>query len=219
MQTATTLLDGRILLAGGFDGSGYVTGAEIYDATSGRFSGTGSLHVGRVNATATRLTDGRVLIAGGDQGTGGEGGGAARIFSSAEVYDPATGKFATTGAMTHRRTNAAATLLTSGQVLVAGGYDDPIGGLATAELYDPVTGHWSKTGSMAVVRSSFSATLLDNGNALVVGGTVNSPGAELYDSATGKFSATGSIIYYDAAVRLLDGRLFLPGVPSELYWP
>jgi len=67
----------------------------------------------RENHSATLLPNGKVLIAGG-YGTNG--------LSTAEVYDPATGAWAPTGAMTTNRYYHTATLLFSGKVLVTGGY-------------------------------------------------------------------------------------------------
>ena len=52
-----------------------------------------------------------------------------------------------------------ATLLPSGQVLVAGG-DNQIGSPASAELYDPATDSWSPAGSMSTARGDYTATLL-----------------------------------------------------------
>ena len=77
---------------------------------------------------ATLLPDGMVLAAGG-YGEGGSGD----ILGSAELYDPATGTFTGTGDMINARAQHTATLLTTGKVLVAGGWLDY---LASAELYD-----------------------------------------------------------------------------------
>jgi hypothetical protein len=60
--TATLLLDGRVLVAGGGSNG---TSAELYDPATGTWSPTGSMSVGRAGFTATRLADGRVLVAGG----------------------------------------------------------------------------------------------------------------------------------------------------------
>ena len=54
--------------------------------------------------------------------------------SSAELYDPATGTWSETASMIEARFAHTATLLSSGKVLVAGGYGS--GPLSTAELDD-----------------------------------------------------------------------------------
>jgi Galactose oxidase, central domain len=59
-----------------------------------------------------------------------------------------------------------ATLLRSGEVLVAGG----TGPTATAELYDPARGKWSSTASPNTARYYHTATRLRNGSVLVAGG-------------------------------------------------
>ena len=63
-HTATKLLDGRVLVAGGLGGTALAT-AEIYDPSSGTFSTTGAMAVTRYDHEAILLYDGRVLIAGG----------------------------------------------------------------------------------------------------------------------------------------------------------
>ncbi|MGO8968613.1 MAG: kelch repeat-containing protein [Myxococcaceae bacterium] len=114
-----------------------------------------------------------------------------------------------------------ATLLSSGEVLVAGGADCLIcicpPDLASAELFDPSSGTWSSAGSMAGPRISHTATWLPSENVLVAGGEGAGPdggvvdpivlsSAELYDVATGTFSLTGSL----AEARSGHTATFLP---------
>jgi len=70
-----------------------------------------------------------VLVAGGMP----VGGGAS---PSAEIYDPASGVWSDTGSLNIGRYDHTATLLSSGMVLVAGGYVSGAAS-ASAELYDP----------------------------------------------------------------------------------
>jgi Galactose oxidase, central domain/Kelch motif len=208
--TATLLLDGRVLVAGGFDDVQHLLAAEIYDPATGTFSPTGSMTLDREYATATLLKDGRVLIV----------GGAGDPIDTAELYDPATGKFSRTGSPAVGRQFHTATLLKDGRVLIVGG-----GETNTAELYDPATEKFSRTGSMAGIRYFHTATLLDDGRVLVLGGrtrgtsTDGSPeeglaSAEVYDPATGKFSSTGSMSRPregHTATLLPGGRVLVAG--------
>ena len=102
----TLLDDGRVLVAGGFVrtngigpplGGHYSAGAEIYDPTSDTWSPTGQLATGRAGHAAVLLEDGRVLVAGGQ--TVVAPGRPPVTLNSAEIYDPATGAWTTTGSM------------------------------------------------------------------------------------------------------------------------
>src|SRR6266478_1778290 len=77
-----------------------------------------------------------------------------------------------------------ATLLSSGQVLLAGGGGDPIfNGVVSAEIYDPATHAWNPVSSMSTPRVAHAAVLLPNGKVLVAGGAnndTNLASAELY---------------------------------------
>jgi Galactose oxidase, central domain len=216
--TATLLLDGRVLIAGG---SGYdaARSAELYDPTTGRFSQTGSMTRGHEVGTATLLLDGRVLIVGDWEYVSRTN----RLESaSADLYDPKTGTFTRTGSLPASRHFHTATRLLDGRVLIAGGETPSEGmGTATSELYDPKTATFSPTGSMTTPRIFHTATLLHDGRVLMAGGNGDSS-AEIYDPVTGTFSSTGSMeIDRDHTATLLrDGRVLVVGdVGAELYDP
>ncbi len=223
-HTATLLLDGRVLLAGGSTpgSEGVVATAELYDPRTGTFGPTGSMTTARENHTATLLPDGRVLVTG---GYGAEIYYAAPL-ASAEIYDPKTGTFAPTGSMTTARGHHTASLLPDGRVLVVGGspggYLEATGyvwlALDSAELYDPMTGSFAPTGSMTTARYAHAATLLRDGRVLIAGGFEESThglvAAELYDPTTGTFSPTGPMTTgrgSATALLLPDGRVLVAG--------
>jgi hypothetical protein len=64
-HTATLLKDGRVLIAGGYNGDGILSTAELYDPATGTFSQPGNMSMYRDGHAATLLRDGRVLITGG----------------------------------------------------------------------------------------------------------------------------------------------------------
>ena len=232
--TATLLLDGRVLIAGGGAGpsGNAVASAEIYDPATRAFTPTASMTTPRDGHAAVRIPDGRVLISGGANCCQTYGSHAEQTLASAELFDPSTGTFARTGAMTIARAGHSAVLLGNGLVLILGGGNMGDPDNAPAELYDPTTGTFAKTGAAAVPRWGFSATLLADGRVLVTGGDgwhggpggANLPlaSAELYDPATGKFSMTGSMGVQRAeftATLLLTGRVLVAGGRSQPIGP
>ena len=169
-HTATLLPNGQVLVAGGDDTFNYVSlaSAELYDPATGVWTPTGSLGAARDSHTATLLPNGQVLVAGGEEDERVEDNGYMPL-ASAELYDPATGAWTPTGNLSIERSFHTATLLSSGQVLVAGGISN--GGYPScAEVYDPATGAWTLAGNLATARADHTATLLSNGQVLITGG-------------------------------------------------
>jgi hypothetical protein len=178
------------------------------------FVATGSMATARTGATATLLNSGKVLVAGGLDSTG-------KALVSAELYDPATRTFSTTGPMGTARAYFAATLLcnlssppcSDGRVLLTGGLDASGNILQSAELYDPTTGTFSPTATpMQFVHSSHTATLLNTGKVLVAGW--GNAFAELFDPATKTFTQTGSMVTArvgHTATLLKNGKVLVIG--------
>jgi hypothetical protein len=217
--TATLLSDGKVLVAGGIDASGWVTSAELYDPETGSWTATGSMRTPRAGHTATLLSDGKVLVTGGINGASGS-------LASAELFDPATGSWTAARRMHSTRLHATATLLPGGMVLVAGGdVSDGWGEYtSSAELYDPSTGTWTTTENMTTPRGRHTATLLSDGNVLVAGGVIGvadgvigsavAASAELYDPSTGTWTASASMSTARmgiTATLLLDGKVLVAG--------
>jgi hypothetical protein len=225
-HTATLLANGKVLIAGGADQDPTGTGlasAELYDPSTGTFTQTGSMAVGRFLHTATLLQNGKVFIVGGALTSTSD------PVATAEVYDPATGTFTMTGAMATAREQHTATLLADGRVLIVGGATSAGAGdpTATAEVYDPSTGSFSVTGSMAEARTYHTATLLPSGEVLVAGGGDENSTAEVYDPATGAFSITGGMgigrsghtatLLPNGSVLVAGGGIFAGLASAELY--
>jgi len=224
LHTATLLLDGRALIAGGV--SSYSTAnaessAELYDPVAGVFVATGSMSTPRDSHTATLLPNGKVLIAGG----GPRINGAGYSLASAELFDPATGTFAATGSMTVERYYHTAALLNNGKVLIAGGSRRLVGGspsevtfLTSAELYDPAKGTFTPTGDMnapfadTVTRLADGKVLITRGNPQGVGPYLSS--ADIYDPSIGTFTSAGYLNVNHSgpsATLLMNGKVLIAG--------
>jgi hypothetical protein len=175
-HTTTLLANGKVLVAGGYDGNNHITAsAEIYDPATGNFTPTGSMATARQDHIAMLLANGKVLVAGGTNFDGG-------ILASSELYDPATGNWTPTGRLNFARWRHTATLLCSGKVLIAGGVNRS-SSVASVEIYDPATGNWTVTGSLNNARGLHTATFLSYGLVLVAGGDSKGGGGGFLSSA------------------------------------
>ena len=200
---AALLANGRVLVPGGTTISGGVLScslpyAQIFDPANSTWSATGNMGTPRSLHTATTLNDGRVLVAGGVDCTI----YVSVVYSSAELFDPATGTWVATGSMTTARSGHTATLLNDGRVLVVSGL--------TSDIFNPATDTWAATGNLTTARSLHTATLLNNGQVLAVSGST----AEIFDPATSTWSATGNLTtahYRHTAMLLTDGRVLVAG--------
>ena len=204
-HTATLLVDGTVLIAGGAGAKGPLNSAEIFDPVAGKVTETGSLNEARTLATASMLLDieGTVLIEGGQDATGAD-------LDTAEAYDPATASFTTLTAqmITPRSGHVGLTLPYNGKVLIAGGTSNgqPV---ADNELYDPVTGTFVANDPMSVARDEFAANffaLPAVGQVLLSGGV---------DST--RHSAGADRDFFSYQTIRTDKQDYPPGSPVIIY--
>lgn len=201
-HTATLLPDGRVFVAGGqteFEAGTNLNSCEIFDPSAGTGTWTAtafSMAEARQSHTATLLDNGRVLLAGG-----------LHIFDrSSEIFDPATGAFATTAGLSTRHDGAVSALLSDGRVLLTAGTNS-----MASEAWNSAT--WT-TATMGSKRSGHTATVLPSGQVLVLGGIPDGTGAilasgEVFTPGGGTRTASVSPgTYYDAGtVQLPSGKV------------
>ena len=242
-HTATLLPNGKVLVVGGitnYDNASLVQTVELFNPTNSTWANTGALKFPRYGHTATLLANGKVLVAGGT-GTNLPNPNLTNIYPT-EVYDPATGLWATNDPLLVGRFGHTATLLTNGKVLIAAGettnYSIVTG---ECELYDPTTGNIAVTGQLPYPTANHTATLLPSGLVLAAAGDIDigSPGgvglypyfnAALFDPNTETWTLTGSLNKghdYHTATLLANGLVLVAGYATynstndsaELYDP
>jgi RHS repeat-associated protein len=212
-HTAILLQDGRVLIAGGNDGSGEMNSAEIFDPVTETFAVASSMNEARTVFAAVLLNDGRVLVAGGYLGNGQN--------TSAEIYTPIPDSVAGTWLLSNNNATGGAApaiaVLNDGRVLVTGGaYQN------TVELFDPVTDVWVSLTPLIYPRWYQTASTLPSGQVLVAGGNNGSTPsytAELYDVSANNGTGGSTLVpgaltiggWGASVVLLANGNVFLAG--------
>jgi len=209
-----------VLVAGGYDGTGYLADVRLYDPAANSWSAAAALSVQRSSHVAVALPSGKVLVAG---GYGDDGFGHLGQQATSEIYDPAANDWLPAGSLNTPRMSATATLLRNGSVILAGGVGVPstagvenTGYVFATEMYDPTLDQWAVVGPLHHARSTHSATLLPSGKILVAGGEDfgGLVTAETFDPVTQLWSLPinmGAIRLGHAAVLLSSGRVLLAG--------
>lgn len=209
-HTATLLLNGKVLVVGGYNGSNDLASAELYDPSTNAWTYTGSLTTARQDHTATLLQNGKVLVVAGKNGS--------IELDSAELYDPSSETWSSASHLLGTRRSQSAILLPNGKVFVAGGWSHSVIIDRTA-LYDPTTNTWSNGASLITGRVANTTTLLPNGKVLVAGGFPDSSteilnSTELYNPATNTWSSAAPLTTRRASATetlLPSGKVLLQG--------
>ncbi len=194
-STATTLRDGKVLVAG-------QNGAQLYDPDSGTWSAAGTMIEPRNSHTATLLRDGKVLVAGGVPPPG-----------EAELYDPDTGSWTAIPKWTanaNARFGWWASLLQDGTLLLMSD---------SVNLYDPTSGTWSTLAGPP--EFGFPKALLPDDTVLMAVEGESCTAAALYDPRSGSWTSASSMLRCESKVGLppsftplLDGTVLVAGGSS-----
>ncbi|MBI5206186.1 MAG: carboxypeptidase regulatory-like domain-containing protein [Candidatus Firestonebacteria bacterium] len=226
-----TLPDGRVILFGGH-GTGFVSlnTAEEWNPNTNTFT-TLSMNYTHDAGAIARLNDGRYLLAGGSKNLGVEPDA---NYNYSEIYNPSNNSFTpTSGNMTYPRTACKAATLTSGKVLIVGGWW--YGNVTSAdygEIFDPAYGTFTATNQVITPRSQPVVLPTNDGKAVVFGGgnlfgSMSYEQVELYDPAGNSFSVlqnnlipgeSGWFIYDQYVTQnrqLADGKYLLSAYNSS----
>ena len=137
----------------------------LYFARSKSFNVVHGTPTARVGAASAAFPDGTVLIAGGLSGSTG--------LDTAELYDPLTDLLATAGTMSTAHSFTQAVMLSTSEVLVAGGATTASGATAKADVFvrSGATGTWiAGVASMSTQRRDLAIARLSAAHALAAGG-------------------------------------------------
>jgi len=245
-HTATLLQDGRVFVCGGNNRSlRTMNWFELFDPatetwSSINFNDDSSLdftrmQFGRQHHLATLLDNGRVLITGGFHteliNANNIRGQYLRIY---EFYNPDTNtcdwEDEFDRAMLNRRYCHSATLLRSGAVFIAGGFNHEDDYHGHCEIYHPDVDTSFAVTPLSPGRIWHGAHLLADGRVLIAGGThtlnASTRDCQIYDSSTDTWTATGSMREMRKnvpTVQLPDGRILVAGnvfsKTAEVYDP
>jgi hypothetical protein len=168
---SVVLLDGRVLVPAGFQGSGAPSnGGDVYNPATSTWSPIAPLNVARSRQGAMLLPDGRVFVAFGFQGG-----------NTTELYNPVTNTWALGPPLANSsgRFNFAYQTLPNGKVMVASGQIPGPGLSRSTDIYNPATNQWEPGGLLNDVHSSGSS-LTNSYEAVVLSASPTSYVADPY---------------------------------------
>jgi hypothetical protein len=199
-HAAAAVVDGRLFVLGGFDGSGFNAVSTVWELSGPAWVDRAALP-SPVGSAAAAVIDGHIYLVGGVP----EGA----LF----VYDPAEDEWQRLADPSERREHLAAVSF-EGELWALGGRwsGDAV---SSTEVFDPSTGLWRTGPAMNEPRSGFGASVFD-GSIVVAGGEVFEP-LEALESVErligGEWMLENPLplgLHGNPLVGL-DGVLYLPG--------
>jgi hypothetical protein len=172
------LADGRVLAAGGSDGTNPITSAEIFDPRSESWSVIASMPQPRAGATAMRESSGRIVLIGGST-LNGVGSFTPNPGLDTESFDPSSRSWSV-GSEAEASNRfvllQGASQLSDGRILALIVYFGTVPE-TLAFTYDPSADFWARAPTPALLDQTPTTVRLSTGRILVVAG----PKALIYD--------------------------------------
>lgn len=217
MAASASISATEVLICGGLcaNGSGILKSANIYNSSTGQWTVAASMAYPRYGHTAVVLSDGKVFVYGGIGPNG-------VAVNTSEVYDPVAdtwtnkASFSTvTGQAFH-----SSTILSNGNVLVAGGLNASNQLLPNSAEYDPDIDTWEYATTFAALGlSSITLTALPSDKVMLIGGlgTYTDPYLEDIDSTANdaKFSGSLATYMYDSSTHLWTAKASIPDATTK----
>lgn len=230
------LQDGRVMVVGGkVPGPSGTRSVEIYDPTTNRWTAGAALNcqasipdcsnpaspfVGRYLHTATLLNNGSVLVVGGYNNG---------VFTTSELWNPATNTWTPAADLNAGRTRHTATRLSDGRVLIAGGWDESSSQrVAPVEIYGPLMNTFTTVAPLPVPVQDAAAVRLMDGRVVLFGGTEAngatgfgraSSAVQIYDPTSNTWTASQNLARPEAnpqATLLNDGTVLVTGSDTSV---
>jgi len=175
---AVSVVDGKIYVIGGFNGSNLPT-VEEYDPETDRWTKKADMPTER-NSLSTSVVNGKIYAIGG-----------MRVWpvplSTVEEYDPVADTWTKKADMLIAR-NALSTSVVNGKIYAIGGWDNVGRSVSTVEEYNPATDTWTKKAADIPTARFGLSTSVVNGKIYAIGGGLNNDvsfaATEEYDPAT-----------------------------------
>jgi len=188
---AAALPDGRLLVIGGYDERGIVSGVlsscEVFDPRKQTWDASFPALSRPRWGHGCGMLGGKIFIVGGCAVQAGmePSEELMETLSSCEVYDPATGAWSPCSRLHTTRAGARLVALREHMLAAVGGCDDVFGRaemLSSVELYDSRTSTWSLLNTyLAEPRTTAAVAALDASRIMVMGGAPSLSSVEVYD--------------------------------------
>jgi len=161
--SATTLADGRILVAGGVHFT-VTPNAEIFDPATDIWTSVAPMNVARHRHASVLLPSGEVMVLGGMGANGAP-------TASVEIYSPSDDTWTEIAPLSGPRSRITASVLADGSIFVAGGTPTNDGSATgiTERLFT-LAGDWMPGPTLNRPRAAHTATSLPDGRVVYVGG-------------------------------------------------